>query len=93
MMPSLSDNTISNIKNADYCCISSRISKTESLNLIENANLTEKKNWNIKRHKHLLSHVRMSKEILMFSDTDSEKKIYCHKNFFKRCRYLESINI
>ena len=44
-------------------------------------------------HKHLLSHVRMSKEILMFSNTDSEKKIYCHKNFFKRCRYLESINI
>ena len=44
-------------------------------------------------HKHLLSHARMSKEILMFSDTDSEKNIYCHKNFFKRCRYLESINI
>ena len=43
MMPSLTDNTISNIKNADYCCIISRISKTEALNLIENANLTEKK--------------------------------------------------
>ena len=24
-------------------------------------------------HKNLLSHVRMSKEILMFSDTDSKK--------------------
>ena len=35
-----------NIKDSDYCCIISLISKNEAINLLQNADLTEKK-WNI----------------------------------------------
>ena len=38
----LSDAAILNIKIADYCCIISRISKTESINVMQNIDLTEK---------------------------------------------------
>ena len=37
-----SDIAILNIKNADYCCILSGISKNEAINLMENADLTKK---------------------------------------------------
>ena len=40
MSMSLSDITILNIKNADYCCIISGISKNEAINLMQNTNLT-----------------------------------------------------
>ena len=33
---------ILNIKCADYCCISSGISKSEAINLMQNIDLTEK---------------------------------------------------
>ena len=43
MMPmNLSDIAILNIKGFDYCCIISRISKNEAMNLMQNADLTEK---------------------------------------------------
>ena len=37
----LSDITILKIKNADYCCIISGISKSEAISLMENIDLTE----------------------------------------------------
>ena len=38
----LSDIAILNIKSADYCCVSNRISITEFINVMENLDLTEK---------------------------------------------------
>ena len=38
----LSNITILEIKNANYCCIISGINKSEVINLIQNINLTEK---------------------------------------------------
>ena len=38
----LSNIAILNIKVSDYCCIISRTSKSEAINLIENADFTEK---------------------------------------------------
>ena len=38
----LNDIAILNIKSADYCCISSGISKNEAINLMQNADLTKK---------------------------------------------------
>ena len=37
-----SDVAILNIKGADYCCIISRISKSEAIILVQNIDLTEK---------------------------------------------------
>ena len=37
----LSDITILKIKNADYCCIISGISKSKAISLMENIDLTE----------------------------------------------------
>ena len=39
----LSDIAISNKKDADYCCIISRIAKSAAINLMQNTDLTEKK--------------------------------------------------
>ena len=49
----LNNNDILNIKGADYCCIISRTSKSEAINLMQNIDLTEKGKKN-KKHKHLL---------------------------------------
>ena len=38
----LSNIAILNIKGADYCCIISRISKSEAINLMQNIDLTKK---------------------------------------------------
>ena len=38
----LSNITILNIDKADYCCIISRISKSEAITLLQNADLAEK---------------------------------------------------
>ena len=70
---SLSDTAILNIKTPDYCCISSRISKSEAKNLMPSTDLTEKK-CNIMKYKNLLSHVKMGKEILTFGDIKTEQK-------------------
>ena len=37
-----SDNAISNINCADYCCIINRISKSGAINVLQNINLSEK---------------------------------------------------
>ena len=42
MSRNLSDIAILNIKDADYCCIISRINKSEDINLMQNTDLTEK---------------------------------------------------
>ena len=42
MSMNLSHIAISNIKDSDYHCIISFISKSETINLMQNANLTEK---------------------------------------------------
>ena len=41
MSINLSNNAILNIKDSDYCCIISLISKNEAINLLKNADLTE----------------------------------------------------
>ena len=40
---SLSDIAILNIKDSDYCCIISLISKSAAINLMQNADFTEKR--------------------------------------------------
>ena len=46
---------------------------------MQNADLAKK--WNIIKHKNLLSHIKMSKEILMFKDTEIGKnKFYSNKS-------------
>ena len=42
MFMNLSDISILKIKNADYCCIISRISKIEAIKLLHNIDMTEK---------------------------------------------------
>ena len=53
MSMKLNNNDILNIKDADYCCIISRISKNEAINLMQNIDLTEKVK-KYKKHKNLL---------------------------------------
>ena len=53
MSRKLNNNDILNIKDADYCCIISRISKNEAINLMQNIDLTEKVK-KYKKHKNLL---------------------------------------
>ena len=43
MSINLSDIAILNVKESDYCCIISLISKNETTKLFQNADLTEKK--------------------------------------------------
>ena len=43
MSMNLSDVAILNIKFSNYCCISSRINKSEAMKLMQNIDLTEKK--------------------------------------------------
>ena len=47
-----SDTAILKIKNADYCCIINKISKSEAINSMENIDLTEKCGT-LKEHKTL----------------------------------------
>ena len=42
MKMNLSDITVLNIKSADYCCIISGISKSETINLMQDTDLTGK---------------------------------------------------
>ena len=43
MFMSLSNIAILNIKRTDYCCIISRISKSEAINLMQNIDLAKKR--------------------------------------------------
>ena len=65
------DIAILKIEGDDYCCIISRISKSEVINLMEIIDLTEK----VEHYKTemLLSHIKLSKEILAFGDIEIEK--------------------
>ena len=53
MSMNLSINAILSTKDAYYCCIISRISKSEVINLMQNIDLIEK-SGNYKKHKNLL---------------------------------------
>ena len=55
----LSAFSILSIKSVDYHCIISGISKSEAINW---------KKQEIIKHKNLLSHIKMSKQILTFGD-------------------------
>ena len=51
---------------------------------------------NSKKHKNLLSHLKMSKNILTFGNIEIERKKFYHNNtliFFKGCSFCESISI
>ena len=69
MSMNLSDIAILNIKNCNYRCIISLISKNEAINLIQNADLTEK-NQNIIMYTNLSSCIKIDKEILTFGNTE-----------------------
>ena len=67
----LSDIAILNIKSADYYCIIKRLSKPETINLMQNI-----------KHKNLLSQIKIVKEILKFGDTEIGKnKFYDHESY------------
>ena len=72
MSMNLSDIVILNIKDSEYHCVISLISKNKAIRLMQNADLT-KKNETLK-HKNLLSPIKMVKEILTFGDIKIEKK-------------------
>ena len=69
MSMNLSDIAILNIKNCNYRCIISLISKNEAINVIQNADLTEK-NQNIIMYTNLSSCIKIDKEILTFGNTE-----------------------
>ena len=58
MSMNLSDTVILIIKEFDYRCIISEISKSEAINLMQNIDLTEKRQ-NIIKNKNLLSNEKM----------------------------------
>ena len=67
----LSNIAILNIKDSDYHCIISRISKNETINLMQNTGLTEKSRT-LKNIKNLLSCIKMCKYILTFENAETE---------------------
>ena len=84
MSMNLTDIAIFNIPGCDYRYIISLISKNESINVMQNADLFEKwshkhnvKCWFIRKKlniiKHLLSYIKMGKEILTLEDIEIEK--------------------
>ena len=88
----LSDIAILNIKGSDYRCFISLISKNEAINLMQNADLTEK-NWNIIKNKNLLSHIKMSKEILTFVYIEIEKSKFYQNKIPAHLREIDIENV
>ena len=66
---------ISNIKSSGYHCIISLINKNEAIHLMQTCDLTKMKPIIIK-YKNLLSHIKMSKNVLTFGNTEIAKKIF-----------------
>ena len=66
---------ISNIKSSGYHCIISLINKNEAIHLMQTCDLTKKKPIIIK-YKNLLSHIKMSKNVLTFGNTEIAKKFF-----------------
>ena len=60
MSMNLWDVAVLNIKGAYYCCITTRISKSEAINIMQNIVFSEKK-WIIIKYKSLFSHMKMGK--------------------------------
>ena len=62
---------------------------------MQTCDLTKKKPIIIK-YKNLLSHIKMSKKVLTFGNTEiAKKKFYRHKTpiFGRECRYWENASI
>ena len=72
MFMNLSDIAILNINGADYCCIISEISKSNTTNIVQNNDFTEKKRI-IVEDKNLLSQIKMVEEIITFGEIEKYK--------------------
>ena len=87
MSMNISDVAILNIKDSDYCCIISLISKNEAIHLLQNVNLTEKVEYFNKLLviKKILKtilklYIKMEKTITKFGDNEIKKqKIHQYK--------------
>ena len=89
-----SDIAILNIKNADFCCIISGISKSPARNLMQNTDLTEKK-CNIIEYKNLFSYIKMVKETLRFGNIEIKKSIFHRYKspIFKKDVDIEKVSV
>ena len=72
MFMNLRDIAILNINGADYCCIISKISKSNTTNIVQNNDFTEKKRI-IVEDKNLLSQIKMVEEIITFGEIEKYK--------------------
>ena len=72
MFMNLRDIAILNINGADYCCIVSKISKSNTTNIVQNNDFTEKKRIIIE-DKNLLSQIKMVEEIITFGEIEKYK--------------------
>ena len=72
MFMNLRDIAILNINGADYCCIISKISKSNTTNIVQNNDFTEKKRIIIE-DKNLLSQIKMVEEIITFGEIEKYK--------------------
>ena len=89
MSINLDNNAILNIRCPDYCCIISLISKNKGINSMQSADLAKKK-WDIVKYKNLLSHIKMSKDVLPFGNIEIEKNKFHHN---KTPILLKHVNI
>ena len=62
---------ILSIKGADYCCIISKISKSQAINLMQDIDLIKKAQHY--KTKTLLSYIKMITKILKLGDIEIEK--------------------
>ena len=62
---------ILSIKGADYCCIISKISKSQAINLMQDIDLIKKVQHY--KTKTLLSYIKMITKILKLGDIEIEK--------------------
>ena len=67
MSMNVSDIAILNIKGSDYCCIISRISKNEAINLFQNDDLSKKKKKK-KKKKTKQNNTKYKKFIFMYEN-------------------------
>ena len=79
----LSDIAILKIKNVDYLCIITGISKIEAINLMKNIDLTEKSRISLK-HKNLLSYIKVGKNIFMLGNIGIEENTFWEDRDIKR---------
>ena len=74
----LSKIAILNVKSSDYCCIISRISKSEAINVLRNIDLTELKR-NIKQ-KFIIAYKNAERNFNIWRYWNWKNKFYRHKS-------------